>query len=137
MAPSSEGPGLSERLSDMELGESVRSMRGSMREVLTGNGEQEGDLLDSCCPRLSYRQRLMGWAACFVAGTLISLAAGHRWRYDPASFGRMYTLGNLVSLAGSFFLMGPAGQLRAMIDSKRRWTTVVLVVLFVSTISVG
>ncbi|CAD7957655.1 unnamed protein product [Amoebophrya sp. A120] len=116
--------------------EDVRSSAAQARELLAP-GDDDGDLLENCCPRLSYKQRITGWAACFAVGTIISLAASHRFHRDPGAFARLYTLGNLVALSGSFFLMGPAAQLKRMLDKERRWTVFALIILFTSTITVS
>eukprot|EP00392_Amoebophrya_sp_AT5.2_P007204 g7218.t1 len=123
---------------ELDEDDNASSAVSSARELLNGENPDENDLsLDNCCPRLSYRQRFTGWACCFAIGTIMSLAASHRFKRDPGGFARLYTLGNLVALSGSFFLMGPAQQLRRMMDEKRRWTVLALVVLFSATISVS
>ncbi|CAD7972920.1 unnamed protein product [Amoebophrya sp. A25] len=118
--------------SSTSLRESLSTLSTSLRERVSG--EEENEVLEACCPRLSYKQRLTGWAACFAAGTLLSLAASRQFKRDPGHFARLYTLGNLVSLSASFFLMGPAAQLKRLLDQTRRWTVLVLLILFVATI---
>lgn len=92
---------------------------------------------DSCCPQLSYRERLTGFVICFAVGTLIQfLSMGSLFGLflgRTSKFGILYTLGNIVSLCGVFFLVGPKRQIESMKEEKRMWTSVVFVVSMIMT----
>ena len=58
-----------------------------------------------CC-KLTYNQRLIGFASCFGIGLLFSLLSMFFIFYDIISFAGFYSLGNLFSIGSVFFLMG-------------------------------
>jgi len=81
----------------------------------------------SPCPSLSWTQRLIGWAACLILGMLLEFGSFGRALHAVAGgtaatarFATVYSLGNLVALAGTFFLAGPVRQLRRM-GRENRW----------------
>ena len=80
--------------------------------------------IDSMCPSMTFRQRCYGFGICFVIGCLLSfgsliffrqLLAGH-----PTPFAVNYTLGNVIALSSTMFLVGPKTQLKRM-SSTTRW----------------
>ena len=58
-----------------------------------------------CC-KLTYNQRLIGFASCFGIGLLFSLLSMFFIFYDIISFAGFYSIGNLFSIGSVFFLMG-------------------------------
>ncbi|CAK0891911.1 unnamed protein product, partial [Prorocentrum cordatum] len=75
------------------------------------------------------RNRVTGWLACLALGTVLQMLSfgaftqallGH-----PGRFATNYTIGNVVSLAGTFFLAGPAAQLRNMAKKNRSKASIV------------
>ncbi|KAF3788028.1 Vesicle transport protein [Nymphaea thermarum] len=71
---------------------------------------------------LSTKQRIYGFAVCFVAGvtcTLLSMIVF----LNPIKFATMFTLGNLLALGSTAFLMGPKRQMRLMVDPVRVYAT--------------
>ena len=78
----------------------------------------------ACLPALTYQQRLVGFAICFFLGGLLTLSAlsslGSLLLGNAAPFAFKYTLGNLLSLGSSGFLVGPARQCRDMASAERR-----------------
>ncbi|XP_054803442.1 uncharacterized protein LOC129306735 [Prosopis cineraria] len=73
---------------------------------------------------LSTEQRLHGFVICFVAGltcTLLSMLVF----LNPVKFGITFTLGNLLSLGSTAFLIGPKRQLTMMLDPVRIYATAV------------
>jgi hypothetical protein len=86
----------------------------------------------SCLPEMTWRERILGCATCMIAGYLLSF--GSFWRikdlvihHDPLPFVLNATVGNLIALAGSFFLTGPLAQFRNMWQEKRRTATALYV----------
>ena len=75
-------------------------------------------------PALSYQQRLLGFLACLVIGLMISLTSlmsfGSLLTGNPTPFALKYTIGNLLSIGASGFLVGPAKQCRDMFAPVRR-----------------
>ena len=86
---------------------------------------------DTCCPQLTYKERLTGFLVCFALGSLIQfLSMGSLFGLffgRTSKFGILYTLGNVVSLVGIFFLVGPKRQLDLMKEEKRMWTSLIFV----------
>lgn len=71
---------------------------------------------------LSTKQRFYGFAICFSAGlacTLLSMLVF----FHPIKFGITFTLGNLLSLGSTAFLIGPRRQFTMMLDPVRIYAT--------------
>ncbi len=79
---------------------------------LGGSGEEEEE--DPCaCLKLSYYQRVVGFVACFSLGAIISFMS-IPLLLNPAKFALPYTLGNILSLLATGFLVGPKRMCRQM-----------------------
>lgn len=94
----------------------------------TSNSQDSQQEAESpCLPSLTFRERCIGCGTCVVAGYLLSI--GSFWRLthlmtgNPTPFVVNSTVGNLIALAGSFFLMGPKAQLERMFHPSRRLAT--------------
>ena len=65
------------------------------------NPEEEKE---ECCPSLSYKERLMGFAICSVLGFVIELLSMGSliglFRGNSFKFGILFTLGNILSIIG-------------------------------------
>lgn len=96
---------------------------GTIDDVDVGD-DDEGICCKYCLPELSWRERLLGCAACMVTGYLLSFGSFFRIKDlllgNALPFVYYATVGNLIALAGSFFLKGPKTQLRHMWDESRR-----------------
>eukprot|EP00933_Yihiella_yeosuensis_P014698 TRINITY_DN13066_c1_g1_i1.p1 TRINITY_DN13066_c1_g1~~TRINITY_DN13066_c1_g1_i1.p1 ORF type:complete len:193 (-),score=31.37 TRINITY_DN13066_c1_g1_i1:39-617(-) len=116
------------------LGDVFRSVTPSfLRET-----EEEDNFFESCCPRITLRQRLFGWLCCFGMGLLLQAASfgsvvralmGH-----PGHFALVYTLGNMVAMTGTFFLAGPAKQMRNMTQKNRAKNSAVFIGAMLATL---
>jgi hypothetical protein len=102
----------------------TRSNNSAGGNVASTSSDADG----GCLPALSYRERILGCATCMVAGYLLSM--GSLWRikdlvvhHDPLPFVMNATIGNILALAGSFFLSGPKHQMDRMWHDKRRTAT--------------
>uniref|UniRef100_A0A7S4EZ87 Vesicle transport protein n=1 Tax=Chrysotila carterae TaxID=13221 RepID=A0A7S4EZ87_CHRCT len=97
----------------------ISSMGSSVRESMSSNvllgsstpKEPEGMVgrLCSCCPALTYQQRMLGFVICFILGGILSLSALSSLPGlligNPAPFAFKYTAGNLLSIGSSSFLV--------------------------------
>ncbi|EAR94704.1 vesicle transporter SFT2B (macronuclear) [Tetrahymena thermophila SB210] len=95
------------------------------------------ELLDSCCPKLSYKQRLIGFIVCSAIGWIISILAMGVFfsrNKDIAFFAVLYTLGNIVCIMGTCFLSGPKSQVKAMKHKSRIITTIVFILSMAGTL---
>ncbi|RLN74312.1 hypothetical protein BBJ28_00005643 [Nothophytophthora sp. Chile5] len=113
----------------------------------TGDGKTKNadaasnvDALTSTCPSLSKRQRMIGFASCFCLGYIVSfgstfaLIAGSD---NGAKFGITYTLGNIIALCGSGFLVGPKQQVKLMMKPVRRVATFIYLIMIVTAPQLG
>lgn len=90
------------------------------------------------CGEMSYENRMYGFAGCFVTGWLISaLATISLWSGNFKAFAIQYTLGNVVVLSSSLFLMGPAQQCKRMWKGSRVFSTVLFLTMIVVTLVVA
>ncbi|KAL1502976.1 hypothetical protein AB1Y20_011047 [Prymnesium parvum] len=92
----------------------------------------------ACCPALTFKQRLAGALACLAIGTLLSLfslgSVAKLLLGNPLPFALKYTIGNLLSLGASSFLVGPAKQCRDMLAPSRRLASLVYMATLVATL---
>jgi hypothetical protein len=94
-----------------------------MNDLLLSFTNQDADN-DSVFPSLTVKERLIGFAICFGLGMLFQFMAMGSivgvliGRTNKFAF--MYTLGNVVSVFATFFLVGPVRQFKNMIDVQRR-----------------
>ncbi|RDX71904.1 Vesicle transport protein SFT2B [Mucuna pruriens] len=75
---------------------------------------------------LSTTQRLYGFAICLAAGltcTLLSMLVF----FKPIKFAIAFTLGNLLSLGSTAFLIGPKRQFTMMLDPVRIYATAIYI----------
>lgn len=86
---------------------------------------------DSIFPSLSLKERLIGFAVCFLLGFLFqfmsmgSLVGVLMGRASKFAF--LYTCGNIVSIFGTFFLVGPSRQFKNMSDPLRRKASLIFI----------
>ncbi len=110
----------------------------SVRENSSGLATVTGMHNHSLCPSLTWKQRLMGCAWCFIIGVVLSILGFLSWwTGHTAQFAVTYTLGNLVSLASTGFLIGPARQCRQMMKAKRRIATLIYFSMMILTLIVA
>lgn len=93
---------------------------------------------DSIFPSLSLKERLIGFAICFALGMLfqfMSMTAILGLVVGKASrFAFLYTTGNIVSIFGTFFLIGPVRQFNNMVDPIRRYSSMIFVGSMIMTL---
>ncbi|KAF4359115.1 hypothetical protein F8388_005224 [Cannabis sativa] len=73
---------------------------------------------------LSTTQRFYGFAICLASGlacTLLSMLVF----FNPIKFGIAFTLGNLLALGSTGFLIGPKRQVTMMLDPVRIYATAI------------
>ncbi|GKY90752.1 hypothetical protein MPSEU_000048100 [Mayamaea pseudoterrestris] len=106
---------------------SLLPTRSSSASDSFSDAEDDECFLCTYFPELSWRERLIGCATCMIAGYILSM--GSFWRIkslvqgDAVPFVLNTTVGNLIALAGSFFLSGPRTQFQKMLHSVRRVAT--------------
>lgn len=98
------------------------------------------DEVSELCPKLTFQQRVMGFAICFVSGYLVTFGSFKLFvklvEGNPAPFVFVYSFGNILSLMSSMFLCGPQKQFKNMFDESRRITSVVYLSSLGSSIAI-
>ncbi|XP_034936346.1 vesicle transport protein SFT2A [Chelonus insularis] len=96
-----------------------------LRRALSGNDQcdEESGIMTQIMDdtTLSWSTRIKGFAICFIVGILLSFLGSFALFLNRgiSVFAVFYTLGNLISLASTCFLMGPVNQLKKMFASSR------------------
>jgi hypothetical protein len=109
-----------------------------LRRHLSGEDPEErgimGDMWESTS--FSWETRIKGFIGCFVLGCVMSIMATCLlWLPSGlALFAVFYTLGNLISLASTCFLMGPINQAKKMFSETRWIATLVMLLFFALTL---
>jgi len=90
---------------------------------------------NSLCPNMSFKDRVRGCIGCVCIGMVLSfLGFMSFWSGHIGAFGVIYTLGNLVALCSTGFLIGPKRQCRQMFQAKRAQATAAYIVMMVATV---
>jgi len=97
-----------------------------------GDGTLDSPEEDPWCFELTFQERLIGFAITYAFGMLCSVLSWFRFG-DLRAFGILMTTGNLCSIGGTLFLMGPMRQFQRMFDPTRAGATVLLFVSMAGT----
>uniref|UniRef100_A0A6B2LLI6 Vesicle transport protein n=1 Tax=Arcella intermedia TaxID=1963864 RepID=A0A6B2LLI6_9EUKA len=93
---------------------------------------------DSLFPSLSLKQRLIGFAICAGIGFLLSVIGGLMLIFGNfQAFGILYSIGNLVTILSTCFLVGPVKQFKSMVESSRLISTIIFFVSLGATLAVA
>mmetsp|Transcript_8470 Transcript_8470/g.15352 ORF Transcript_8470/g.15352 Transcript_8470/m.15352 type:complete len:184 (+) Transcript_8470:115-666(+) len=115
---------MSAMLGSLDL-DSFLSPLQSREKSQASQGEEE---VCDMFPSLTYKHRVIGCASCMGVGYLISFGSFFRFGSllmgNPVPFILNATIGSLVSLGGSFFLVGPKKQINKMFHERRRIATI-------------
>lgn len=79
-------------------------------------------------PQLTIRERMIGCITCMIGGYILSLGSLLRifdllFHHNPYPMVINTTIGNIITLTGSFFLSGPQQQIKRMFTKKRIHST--------------
>jgi hypothetical protein len=101
-------------------------------------GKKDKNKLEDMCPSLSLQQKLIGFCSCLVVGFVLDLMAWLSFpklvKGDPTIFAVCFSLGILVTLIGSAFLVGLFKQVRVMFKRKRWITTSIVLLALIMTL---
>ncbi|KAF8928205.1 hypothetical protein BGZ58_009813 [Dissophora ornata] len=90
------------------------------------------------CFTLTRTQRLYGFGVCFITGFLISILSTLALTTAQLGlFAVFFTLGNVVSLLSTTFLIGPTKQIKTMLAPVRRIASIIFIVLIIVTFIVA
>lgn len=110
-----------------------------LKKALSGDDDEEQGIVTqfSDATTLSWSTRIKGFIVCFVLGVGLSiLGSCLLWvpRKGLILFAVLYTVGNLLSLASTCFLMGPVNQLKKMFAKTRVIATILVFVMLILTL---
>jgi hypothetical protein len=105
-------------------------------------GFQEPSAFEKCCPKLSFKQRIIGFVCCAGFGYLLSLIGtmvliGGVTAENLQTFAILYVMGNLIALVATGFLLGPAAQCKKMWDETRRFSTAFYLIMLIVVFAVA
>ncbi|KAF9171467.1 hypothetical protein BGX20_007539 [Mortierella sp. AD010] len=105
---------------------------------LPNNEDVMDDSNPLSCFNLDRTQRLYGFGICFVVGFLISILSTLSLSTGMVGlFAVFFTLGNIISLLSTTFLIGPGKQIRTMFAPVRMVASIVFLSLIVITLVVA
>ena len=98
-----------------------------------GGNNNNNDNDDSCgCKGLSFRERMLGFGTCLIAGYMLSFGSFFRISAlvmgNPRPLVIHAAMGNLLAWIGSFFLVGPKTQWKRVWEEKRKRATQVYLI---------
>ncbi|XP_050316089.1 vesicle transport protein SFT2B [Anthonomus grandis grandis] len=111
-----------------------------LKRVLSGNDtpDEESGIMSQLndASTLSWSTRIKAFIACFIIGILLSLLGSFALFFKGGLnvFAVFYTLGNVVSLLSTCFLMGPWNQIQKMFHSTRAIATCLVLASLVMTL---
>ncbi|OMP02244.1 Vesicle transport protein, Got1/SFT2-like protein [Corchorus olitorius] len=102
-----------------------------VKEYMSGGDEEEraesflDEESEGICS-LSTTQRMYAFAACLLSGLVLMFLALFVFA-KPIKFALLFTLGNVLAVGSTAFLMGPEQQLRMMFDPVRVYATAIYI----------
>lgn len=110
-----------------------------LKKALSGDDEDEekGIMTQiSDASTLSWSTRIKGFVICFVLGIVLSFVGSFCLfaKNGVVLFGVFYTLGNVIALMSTCFLMGPVSQCKKMFAATRVIATIVMFACLVMTL---
>eukprot|EP01111_Echinosteliopsis_oligospora_P010863 TRINITY_DN3451_c0_g1_i2.p1 TRINITY_DN3451_c0_g1~~TRINITY_DN3451_c0_g1_i2.p1 ORF type:complete len:155 (-),score=5.35 TRINITY_DN3451_c0_g1_i2:6-470(-) len=106
--------------------ESMKSLVSAKRETTIWDDEDDSY-------SMSAKQRIIGFFICLLIGVALSFLS-FAFLFDPTSFALCYTLGNIVMLLSTAFMVGPVKQIKNMFAPTRILCTIVFIAFMIFTI---
>jgi hypothetical protein len=110
----------------------IAQMSGPFSAISDADGASSQSAWEGTCA-LSKKQRFIGFGACFIFGMFISFMSFF-FLTRPTSFALLYTLGNIVSLAATGFVIGFLRQLKYAFAKKRVAATLIFLGAMILTL---
>ena len=96
------------------------------------------DTDEGCLPALSFKDRLMAFSICIGLAILIDIISlGSMFGMltgNPTRYALSFTIGNILSIAATGFLLGFRRQMKCAFDEKRRTATIVFLTSMIMTL---
>ena len=108
-----------------------------LKEKLVGKKESN----ESCFPSLTWKQRIVGFLTCVAIGYLLDifsylLMVGGMGKSSTIRFAIFYSLGNLLSMFATSFLVGFKRQCKNMVKATRLIVTIIYLSSLIATLLV-
>lgn len=110
-----------------------------LRKTLSGQDDEEQGIVTQLneATTLSWETRIKAFAVCFILGITLSIIGSCLlWlaHNGLTLFAIFYTVGNILSLASTCFLMGPLKQVKKMFAQTRIFATILVIAMFILTL---
>ncbi|KAL6759718.1 Got1/Sft2-like family-domain-containing protein [Haematococcus lacustris] len=116
----------------------AQSLVDKFKQAMSADEEQQSSSLlkqVDAAVTLSWKQRFIGFGTCLGIGILLTLVSiPMLWTLNIAGFAIFYSLGSLVSICSTVFLMGPVKQCQRMFEQHRVLATSVFLIAIVLTL---
>ena len=89
---------------------------------------------------MSYKTRVIGWLACSITGFLLSIIISFVFilsDFNVAAYALIYSLGQVLNIAGSCFLSTPSGHCKDMKKKHRIIPSIVYILSIILTIVIA
>jgi len=108
------------------------------RNILPTWRDDVGDDFKVGCKSMSYENRMYSFLACLAIGAACSVfSIMFLILVKVVPFAIMYSIGSIMGLASTMFLVGPLRQMKLMFHKNRWVATVLYLVLIVATLAIG
>ncbi|XP_059488595.1 vesicle transport protein SFT2A [Neocloeon triangulifer] len=112
-----------------------------LRKALSGDDtspDEESNIITQVIDSstLSWSTRIKGFVICFALGIILSIFGTITLFFHKgfALFAVFYSLGNIISLASTCFLMGPFNQIKKMFAPTRAIATILMITCLILTL---
>jgi hypothetical protein len=112
---------------------STTSTSTTLSSTSTSNQDENNDV-SQLFSSMTYRQRVMAFAATFAFGLFCEFLAVTVFLLRPTKFAKLYTLGNIALFASTLFVVGWQRQIRNMADPSRAVASIVFVLAMLLTL---
>ncbi|KAL4506492.1 hypothetical protein ABPG72_000063 [Tetrahymena utriculariae] len=109
--------------------------------ISSAAGISSDDDDNSWCPNLTFTQRLIGFGCCTALGwwiqamsfaSILGVVTG-----NPYKFAIAFTIGNLITILATCFLIGFTNQFKKMMELDRRITSIVYISAMAATLLIA
>ncbi|KYQ88985.1 hypothetical protein DLAC_10199 [Tieghemostelium lacteum] len=108
--------------------DSIKSLLGEKPQEEKGLWD---DINNQCS--LTFTQRIIGFCICAGLGVLFAFLA-FIFILSPSSFAFLYTVGNILMLVATGFVVGPMKQIKSMVQPTRLICAIVFVLSMILTL---
>ncbi|KRX81104.1 Vesicle transport protein SFT2A [Trichinella sp. T6] len=108
-----------------------------LTRIFSSNEEEEEDIISDVTDgnTLTWSTRIKCFLFCFLLGIFLSVMGSVSIFFrNFVMFSILFSIGSVMSMASTCFLMGPVKQLKKMVDPTRLISTVVVILMIILTL---